>query len=171
MIDKASGFWFWLCFLLFRDLVSGDSLDFLSGHVCGVHPKHTQPLESLARWVYLSLCRFTLCAITSLSDAAMLPAICLQFRVSHSLCFLFHSGATASGVGMHTSTQWHLHRDRHTLTEYIRNHGRRLVTSWANLWLLHCQTRNENQCPWLRELAALLNSEMTPVSGLHWVLH
>ncbi|KAF3842275.1 hypothetical protein F7725_024226 [Dissostichus mawsoni] len=36
---------------------------------------HSQPLESLARRVYPSLCRLTPCAITSLSDAAMPPAI------------------------------------------------------------------------------------------------
>lgn len=49
----------------------------------------------------------------------------------------------------------------HTHTHYIRNHSRGLVTSWANLWLLHCHIKNENQCSGLRELAALLNSEMT----------
>lgn len=46
---------------------------------------------------------------------------------------------------------------------------RTVVTSRANLWLLHCHIKNENQCLWLRELAALLNSEMTPVSGPHWL--
>lgn len=58
----------------------------------------------------------------------------------------------------------------YTQTKCIKRNGRGLVTSWTNLWLLHCHTMNENQCPWLRELAALMNSEMTLVSGLHWVL-
>lgn len=48
---------------------------------------------------------------------------------------------------------------------------RTLVTSPANLRLLHCHIKNENHCLWLRELAALLNSEMAPVSGPHWLLH
>lgn len=167
LIDKAYGFWF--CFLLFGDLVSIDSsLDFLSGHGCAA--QHTQPLESLARWVYLSLCRFTPCAITSLSDAAMLRAIWRQFMVSNSLSVLSFTLLPVAYPCKYIMTLT-VHTDKRTHTEFIRNQGRGLVTSWANLWLLHCHTKNENQWPWLRELAALLNSGMTLVSGLHWVLH
>lgn len=58
---------------------------------------------------------------------------------------------------------WHLHQEHLTLETS--------ATSWANLWLLHCHTTNENQCLWRWEVAALLNSEMTLVSGSRWVLH
>lgn len=53
----------------------------------------------------------------------------------------------------------------------LRNHNKGLVTSSTNLWLLCCHTEEDNQWLYLRELAALMNSEMTPVSGLCWVLH
>lgn len=82
------------CFQLFGDPVSVDSsLDFLSGLVCAA--QHSRPLESLARRVYQSLCGFPPCAITSLSDAATLPAKRLKLKASHF-----------SSDSARTSTQW-----------------------------------------------------------------
>lgn len=145
------------CFQLFGDPVSVESsLDFLSGLECVA--EHSRPLESLARRVYQSLCGFPPCAITSLSDAATLPAKRLKLKASH---FSSYSAYKYTVMVTHTKT----------CTEFISSCSGGLVTSWANWWLLLYQTKNENQCPWLRELAALLNSEMTPVSASPRLLH
>lgn len=146
------------CFQLFWDPVSVDSsLDFLSGLECAA--QHSRPLESLARRVYQSLCGFPPCAITFLSDAAPLPAKRLKLKASHFFLWL----RSYENTVMLTRTNTH--------REFIRSCSGGLVTSWANLWLLLYHTKNENQCPRLRELAALLNSEMTPVSASHRLLH
>lgn len=95
---------FGFCFPLFRDLVSVDcSLDFLSGHGCAA--QHAQPQESLVRWIYPTLCRFTPCTISSLRDAAMLSAIRLQSQASDSvLSFIML-------LVVFGTAQWHLHID------------------------------------------------------------
>lgn len=104
--------------------------------------QHSLPPEMPPLRFYLFLCTLAPSTVTFLRNADPLPAKRAAFApLSPSL--------------------------RRLLCTTLRT----VVTSGANLWLLHCHIKNENQCVWLRELAALLNSEMTLVSGLHWVLH
>lgn len=140
---------------LFKDLMSvKSSLAFLSGRWRAA--PHSQPPEMPPLRFYLFLCTLTPSTVTFLRNAATHPPP----PSSERSCFLSALSFPPPPV------VYMIHRHTH-----LRPTLKTVVTSGANLWLLHCHIKNENQCVWLRELAALLNSEMTLVSGLHWVLH
>lgn len=138
MIDKACGFWFCpYC----SGLLSSQTLIRFSVRPWMCCTTHSAPGESGSMGLSVSLQIHTMCHNLSEWCSHASSNISTIQGLSFSLHCLFHSAASCiyMQVYNHTSTK--------TYTQYFRNHGRRLVTSWANLWLLYCHTKNENQCP------------------------